>query len=482
MLFGKLLKLRRTVALRLAILYAGVFSFSAVSAFGISYFLIASALQERADRDLLTEARELLSVYEQKGIGQLKDAMVIESNSEGKEHMFLRLVLRGGEEFMVPDLPVWGDVSLGRRSLVKAMSGQENLLETEPLAGREHGVRVLTSLIGGSPGGVLQIGTSMENDQNLSGTCLRIFSVTTAVMVGFAGLVGFLIAKRALGGVVEVTETAAQISGGDFSRRVTVGGRGEEIDNLAGTFNRMIERIQALITRMGEMNDNIAHDLRTPITRIRGVLETTVMKSCDREEYEAMSGSIIEECDRLLVMINAMLDISEAEAGVAPLTLTDFDVSRIVRDACELFLPVAEDEHIRIIEHLTPNTFMRGDMLKVQQAVFNLMDNALKYTPEGGEVTVVVHGNGCEVFISIKDSGIGIGSSDLPRVFDRFFRGDRSRSHPGSGLGLSLARAFARAHGGDIRVESSPGQGAVFTITLPRHACPPGTPPSCANP
>lgn len=181
-----------------------------------------------------------------------------------------------------------------------------------------------------------------------------------------------------------------------------------------------------------------------------------------------MSGSIVEECDRLLVMINTMLDISEAEAGVAKLAIDEVDMAQVVRDACDLFQPVAENNQVRIIQRLAENATISGDKMKIQRAVSNLLDNALKYTPQGGTVTASVEGEPSQVVVSVKDTGPGISDRDLPQIFDRFFRGDRSRSRPGTGLGLNLTLAIARAHGGDIKVTSVPGKGSTFAMTLPR--------------
>jgi signal transduction histidine kinase len=167
-----------------------------------------------------------------------------------------------------------------------------------------------------------------------------------------------------------------------------------------------------------------------------------------------------------------MLDISEAEAGVAKLALEEVDMAQVVRDACDLFQPVAEKDQVRIVQRLAENAMISGDKTKIQRAVANLLDNALKYTPQGGKVTASVEREDDQVILSVNDTGPGISELDLSHIFDRFFRGDRSRSQPGTGLGLNLTLAIARAHGGDVTVTSVLGQGSTFTMSLPRFPLP----------
>jgi signal transduction histidine kinase len=230
----------------------------------------------------------------------------------------------------------------------------------------------------------------------------------------------------------------------------------------------MLDRIQALLTEIKEMSDNIAHDLRSPITRIRGIAEVTLTTGKSLGEYEAMAASTIEECDRLLDMINTMLMISKAEAGVDHLTREEIDLAKVVQEACKLFEPTAEDKGIALGCHLPGESHILGDTQMIQRMLSNLLDNAIKYTPPGGSVRVSVSENDGQVVVSIKDTGIGISPRDLPHIFERFYRGDESRSQSGIGLGLSLARAIARSHGGDIATASTPNQGSTFTITLPK--------------
>jgi signal transduction histidine kinase len=185
-------------------------------------------------------------------------------------------------------------------------------------------------------------------------------------------------------------------------------------------------------------------------------------------EYESMAANTIEECDRLLDMINTMLMISKTESGVGKLSREEIDLAGLVREACELFEPTAEDKGVTLSYDVPNKSRLVGDNRMIQRMLSNLLDNAIKYTPSGGTVSVSLSENDArDVVITFKDTGIGISPSDLPRIFERFYRCDQSRSQPGIGLGLSLARAIARAHGGDIEVTSHLNQGSTFTITLP---------------
>ena len=270
-------------------------------------------------------------------------------------------------------------------------------------------------------------------------------------------------------GVERVTDAAARIGKSDITHRVSSKDEGQEIVNLANAFNDMLERIQSLVAEVKGVTDNIAHDLRSPITRIRGAAETTLTGVQSVDEYRQMAGMVIEECDRLVGMINTMLEIAQADSGVSDMSHLPIDMAQVADDVRDLFHPAAEDKGIRLeIDAPREPVFTRGDLTRLQRVMANILDNAIKYTDAGGKVILSVKGMPTHVVLAFRDSGIGIGEADMPYIFERFYRGDRSRSTPGNGLGLSLALSIVRAHGGDISVESCPGKGSTFTIRLPR--------------
>jgi len=466
MFLSKRLRVTGKLAFRLTLWYAVIFTVSCFGALTVFYLATASVIHYRTDLELTKDAKEFSSVYAAKGLDELRAAMLTELESEGADNMFLRLLDGQGKEVTLPIGSAWKEAASGQAAIHRLKEGEDHFLETFVIPNRPYPFRVLTASI--APDMIIQIGQSLEDDERLIEACREVLSVILGLIALLSAVGGYLFARRALAGVGEVTKTADEISKGAFDRRVDVKGRGEEIDTLAETFNRMVEKIEVLIKGMREMTDNIAHDLKSPITRIRGMAETTLTDGNSPKDFELMSGSIVEECDRLLVMINTMLDISEAEAGVAKLTMEEMDIAQVVRDACDLFEPVAENNQVNIVQRLAGAAAISGDRVKIQRAVSNLLDNALKYTSKGGTVTASVERQGDQVVLSVKDTGPGISDHDLPHVFDRFFRGDRSRSLPGTGLGLNLTLAIARAHGGDVKVTSVPGQGSTFTMTLPR--------------
>jgi len=462
----KRISLRNTLSFRLTLWYAGIFALSSCVAFLLFYALITSFIRQQTDQDLLAQVNRFSTLLASEEIEGVKSAAIIEAQGAGVKKVFIRLLSLNGQVFSSSNMAYWKDIRIHETAIKELLRGRSHVFETITIPQRKEKVRILYAMLGRTV--VLQVGQAMESYSRFLDAFKGIFITTMTFLIVVAAGIGWFMARQAVSGVEAVTRTAQKISGGTLEERVPVKTRGDEIDQLAITFNQMLDRIQTLLTEIKEMSDNMAHDLRSPITRIRGIAEVTLTTGKSLGEYEAMAASTIEECDRLLDMINTMLMISKAEAGVDHLTREEIDLAGVVQEACRLFEPTAEDKGIALSCHLPDESRFLGDTRMIQRMLSNLLDNAIKYTPPGGSVSVSVSENHGQVVLSVEDTGVGISPRDLPHIFERFYRGDESRSQTGIGLGLSLARAIARGHGGDITTTSNPNQGSTFTVTLPK--------------
>ena len=459
-------KFFKTLTFRLTIWYVILFSFFSVLVFSIVYISLVEHLSERLDTELLNEARELKCLYVSHGLDALKAEFSREAKSQGTNRIFYRLISPDLKIILTTYSPYWSKLLKDKRFLLLAKDNT-HMFHTLKIPGHHYYVRIICERL--PDGNILQIGMTMKDNERLMEKYRETFATAFAVMLICGTLIGWFIVKGAIKGVQRVTNIVATINASDLSSRVPLKNEGLEIDELANSFNKMLDRIEKLVTELKEVTDNIAHDLRSPITRIRGIAETTITGNENINNYREMTLLVIEECDRLIELINNMLDISQIQAGVAKLVKEKINIVKIIKDASELFQPVAEDKNITINLHLpTKSIFIYGDKSKIQRSIANILDNAIKYTLDGGKIDISLYCKKDLIEIEIKDTGIGISKQDLPRIFDRFYRCDKSRASQGNGLGLSLALAFIKAHGGDIKVSSKLGQGSTFNILLPK--------------
>jgi heavy metal sensor kinase len=443
----------------------GIFTILIFAAFYVFYQAMISRINARTDNDMEVEMKECTLIFVSKGGEGLKEHIDNEIKSVGINDSFFRLITTAGEEILTSNLgEQWMDLEINR-NILTSLTGKGPEFQTIKLRRLKHKVRVIYGIV--APGKVLQIGHSLEDDERTFADLRVLFRILIPVFIILASFGGWFMAKRSLSSVEQVTETAMAIADGAMDKRVPLTGRGDEIDRLSGTFNNMLERIQSLINEMKEVTDNIAHDLRSPITRIRGLAEVTLLSEKNIEAYQAMAESTVEECDRLLRMINVMLEISETEAGVSTLNRSVVDISELIEESCDLYQPLAEDRGIRIEVNVPVQLHLFADKGKLQRVLSNLLDNAIKYTPQGGKITVSSQAVDKKVIISMHDTGIGISQDETSRIFERFYRVDKSRSVPGAGLGLSLVQAIVRSHAGEIKVSSIPGSGSTFSVLLP---------------
>jgi signal transduction histidine kinase len=275
-----------------------------------------------------------------------------------------------------------------------------------------------------------------------------------------------------------INRTSRDIIAGDLTRRIPVSGSSDELDRLAGNLNTMLDQIEGLMTGMRQVTDNIAHDLRSPLTRIRTRLELALMERPSVEAYRAAMEQVLDSTTELIATFNALLSIAQVEAGALRESMAEIDLAAVAEDVAELYAPVAEDAQLRLRIEAAGGTLIRGNRHLLSQALANLIDNAIKHTPAGGTISVRVARADGSAELVVEDTGPGIPESDRTRVLDRFVRLEASRHAPGSGLGLSLVRAVAQLHHGTLTLEDNrPGLRVrlVFPAMSPTGTAPDAT-------
>ncbi len=455
----------RTVTLRLTLLHAGLFASLSFATFVLVYLTLQANLMRRADNELREDAREAESnlLADPSAAGRDAFAAGVDPADINKE---VHVLLSPRSEMLVSSsLDFWSGVEFAPPELSRLVPGDEAL---RTIYAPSLGMQARLIVRRAPDGSLIEIGTALGNNADLLRTLREIFAFGWAATIVPGLLLGWFIARRAMVGVNRVTATAVGIGKSDLTQRVPVGNESEEIENLARAFNDMLDRIHLLVRELEDVSTSIAHDLKSPITRIRGVAEGALSSTAHTQQNDTMAALVIDECDRLVAMVDTILEIAATDAGVATLGTSPIDIGHVASDAVDLFRPMAEDSGVHLQMELPPSALLvRGDLSRVQRVVSNLLDNAIKYTERGGTVRITAATAADCISLSIRDSGIGIDAESLPRVFERFYRADQSRSTSGHGLGLSLARAIVRAHGGEIAVQSVSGQGSVFTIQWP---------------
>jgi signal transduction histidine kinase len=427
--------LRRPLALTLW--YSTLFVVGSIVILLVTYALTATMLAQRDQQIIQNKVGEYATVYARGGLRALAATVQAEQRT-APERLFVRVLDRGTEAIVLSDREGWDPATLETASL--------QMLD----------------------GTLVQVGKSTAARQDILGRFRAALGVVTLsiVIVALAG--GWVATQSALQPIRRLTEAVRRvIETGNVNERVTVGGADDALDELTRLFNAMLDRIQGLVTGMRAALDNVSHDLRTPLTRLRGAAEMALVAPPDAARAREALADCVEETDRVLVMLNALMDISEAESGVMALKREPTALAEIVERAMDLYRDVAESKQVSLEARCAPGVRVSADRVRFEQVAANLIDNALKYTPVGGQVTVDVSERGGLALLSVSDTGPGIPPGELPHIFERLFRGDRSRAERGLGLGLSLVKAVVEAHGGTVTVDSEVGRGSTFTVALP---------------
>jgi signal transduction histidine kinase len=459
--FGKLV---RTTAFRLTLVYLFLFALFAASLLGYFAWNTRRMITEQITETVNSEVSELTEQYDRGGIRGLANAV------EGR-------ALRPGANLYLVTTPQGQGVAGNVASLAPGVMDRPGWAETfytrlEESDTRSHFALVRVAQLSG--GFRLLVGRDLEERRRLFGIVAKAaqWSVLIVVVLGLGG--GVFVARRVLHRIDAMTGTTQRIMAGDLSERLPVGRSGDEIDRLAENLNAMLERIEALMAGLKEVSDNIAHDLKTPLTRLRNRAEEALAKAGSDADYRAALENTIEESDGLIRTFNALLMIARAESGQARDNMTDFDAAEVAHGIHELYEPLAEDKGLTLAVEADTAT-LHGNRELISQALANLVENAIKYgrpvaaggaqKTAGPDILIEAHLQSDGVHLSVTDHGPGIPEADRPRAVERFVRLEASRTQPGSGLGLSLASAVATLHGGALRLaDGHPGLRATLVI------------------
>ncbi|MBI1328296.1 MAG: HAMP domain-containing protein [Alphaproteobacteria bacterium] len=449
-----------SLAFRIVLAYVTLFAISAGALIAFTYWNTERAIIAGTDQVIEAETTGLIEQYQRLGLNGLQSAVLTRvRNSQG-----LYLLVNRFRYPVVGNLDAWPEVEMRPGYFVE--------FDYERTSGGTTQVRRARGRAFQLKGGFLLL---VARDVHERYETERLFTTTlpwTAALMLTLGLIGgALISRNFLARLDTINRAAREIMAGDLSRRVPAREPGDEFDALSQNLNRMLDRIERLMAGMREVTDSIAHDLRSPLNRLRNRLEDT-LHDLPLESPEAIKiEGAVSETDRLIGTFNALLLIAEAEAGVAREAMEPIELSAIVDGIAELYEPVAEEKGISLSIAPSGRIMVKGNKSLITQALANLLDNAIKYTPESGKVRVELRDTPQGAALSVADSGPGIPAGDRARVIERFVRLEASRNSPGMGLGLSLVAAVARMH--EARLELADNMpGLKATIHFPPYARP----------
>ncbi|HUC66945.1 MAG TPA: HAMP domain-containing sensor histidine kinase [Stellaceae bacterium] len=453
-------RLLRTNAFRLAALYLLLFVASVLALLAFIYFSTAGFIERQTEATIDAEITGLREEYTERGLAGLLDIIHTRSTAPAPHgDSTLYLVTDPALQPLAGNLSAWPRAEQIRPGWIRFpvdVRTREGTVTSSAIAS----VFVLHD------GFRLLVGRDLRDAEAFRSRITRTLAWAALLTVALGVGGGLFMTRHMLSRVDAVNRTSERIIRGDLSQRVPLSGSGDEFDQLAANLNAMLDQIERLMLGMRQVTDNIAHDLRTPLSRLRARLEVTLLERPDAQRYADALRETIADADHLLGTFNALLSIAEAEAGSRRETMAVVDLAEIARSVAELYEPVADDKGLSLTVESDAAIAVHGDRHLLSQAIANLLDNALKYTP-AGKVALSAHRQGGMARVEVADSGPGVPADRREAVFDRFVRLEGSRSTPGNGLGLSLVRAVARLHGGEAWLEDNePGLKAMFTLPV----------------
>lgn len=456
-----------STAFRLAAWYSSIFITSSVVLFFLAFQMISGIVEDQDREQTRFKLREYVLTAREEGIGDMIEEITREKNDYRPAGFFVR-VTDSNNRTLICSLPRrFKAIDCSEIPLFTSDNSLESIVI--PRHEDEDVLEIVSTRLPGNY--ILQVGKSSTQREDLLEKFYQIFLTILLLLAVLGLLAGSFMAFKALSPLRELANTVRKIRAGNMEARVPVrdahGSRRDELDTLAILFNKMLQRIDTLVKGMREALDSVAHDLRTPVTRLRAVVESTLQKQAGREELENALMDCAEEADRISDILSTLMDISEAETGVMRLELKKQFLQPLIMDVVELYEYVAEEKAISITVDIPEELEIPLDRNRFRQAAANLVDNAIKYGKEGGRLVIRARRENSCVTLSFTDDGAGIDPMDIPRIFDRLYRGDKGRSQKGLGLGLSLVKAVVEGHNFTIEAESAPGIGTKISIKMP---------------
>ena len=472
-MFWKSLKeFTHTISFRLNLWHAFMFLLSAGVLFVLLYFLLSAAI-DRKDRDVIqARLREYVAVYENGGIPALRD-WTTRVNEARKQRMFFVRVVTSDRTVLLLVIPQdWfeADVQLlDRFTQVRYGAPAPRLIADDWIrVPRNEEIDLTVASTRLPDGTTLQVGRSSDSREQLLARFRKAFLIVIPPVLLLAFIGGAIMTRRMTKPVCNIVEAASSIiNTGRMDVRVPERAANDELQDLVVLFNRMLAHNEELFRALRDSLDNVAHDLRTPLSRLRTTLEGALTSKATGSSQEDAVVEALEETDRVETIIRTLMDVAHAETGLMQLRVEQTDVGLLVDDVVELYENIAQERNVKIVRKIEEPLSVTVDAARIRQVFANLLDNAIKYTPPGGEVTILTERSDGEARIVFRDTGHGIPQADLPRIWERLYRGDKSRSEHGLGLGLSLVKAIVEAHSGHVDVSSAEGNGSEFKVCLP---------------